>query len=93
MQRHLGDVELVLADQLQQKVERPGEVDQPHGELAGVLDLRRSGGNGVNRRGDRLFRHLLTVDHRYDNLFRAHSGTSDRLENSAHPYNAPRSRR
>src|SRR5690606_25252772 len=30
VQRHLGDVELVLADELQQEVERTLEVVQPH---------------------------------------------------------------
>ncbi len=37
VQGHLGHVELVLADQLQQQVERAGEVGQPHGEAAGLL--------------------------------------------------------
>jgi hypothetical protein len=32
VQRDLGDVELVLADELEQQVERAGEVDQLHRE-------------------------------------------------------------
>jgi hypothetical protein len=43
-QRHLGDVELVLGDQLQQQVEWSGEVVQvdvePRARLDGVKDLR-----------------------------------------------------
>nr|WP_238455363.1 hypothetical protein [Micromonospora sp. ATA51] len=65
VQRHLGDVELVLADELEQQVERAGEVGQPDGEPAGLggvpggqhtVDLRgRLGGDrrvgGAGRRG------------------------------------------
>jgi hypothetical protein len=42
-QRHLGDVELVLADELQQQVERAGEVGQPHGETGRRRGVGRQG--------------------------------------------------
>ncbi|WP_246614725.1 hypothetical protein [Actinoplanes bogorensis] len=82
MQRDLGDVELVLADQLQQQVERTGEVVEAYEKLALVngvalsVDRRRGnlrGGGLTGGRMGRLFRHELTVDHGSDNLLPAHS--------------------
>jgi hypothetical protein len=55
VQGHLGHVELVLADQLQQQIERAGEVGQPHRETGGS----RLGGQVGSHVGGRH-----TIDHR-----------------------------
>ncbi|BBH63398.1 hypothetical protein ACTI_00830 [Actinoplanes sp. OR16] len=66
----------MLADQLEQQVERAGEVVQPHRELAGI-DLRHLGRHGIiivglHDRGG-LFGHVPTVVHGFDELFQAHA--------------------
>lgn len=68
-QRHLGDIELVLRDQLEKEVERPLEVGEPHLEdtVIGLFRLfsRRLGNFGL-RFDDLGLRHQLRL--RYDDL-------------------------
>ncbi len=82
VQGDLGDIQLVLADQLQQQVERALEVVQLDLELAGIGLGGRSDDRVIGRgrrqlvlrhRLGRLFKHVPTVDHPCDNALRAHA--------------------
>ena len=53
VQRQLGDVELVLPDQLQEQVERAGEVVEAHGEPRRRLPIHRGDDRPLVKKGHR----------------------------------------